>query len=263
MITTESPNLKLIWSTRKPFVGLLGLIVVSVALIFFMIIPQAKTGWERWGELEKSQALEKQLDEKLVQLIAIETSPDLQKQAVVDGALPSRKPFFELLQSMNVVSQQAGVTIDKFEITPGLVATDSAGQTVSLAKNRNGAAALEVEYSVSGTFSQLQDYLQKIEQVTPFTTVVKLDIGSEISNIDQAETFTADVMSETYYFTQPVAATETSVLPRIDAKSEEAITALESYNAVVIPEQTEIMGGQENIFGDTLDIMGTNPDSTR
>jgi len=255
--TVESPNLKLIWSTRKQFVGLLLLLVVSVALVFFLLIPQARTSWDRYGELQKVKKEEAALSEKLNQLIALETSPDLQKEAIVNSALPSRKPFFELLQSMNLVSQQTSVSIGKFEITPGLVATDSAGQTVSLAKNRNGAAALEVKYSVSGTFVQLQDYLQKIEEVTPFTTIVKLDIGNEISNIDEAANFTANVMSETYYFTQALSTTEGAQLPKMSEESQKAIEALETYDAIVIPTQSEIIGGQENIFGDTLDIIGS------
>lgn len=254
----ENPNLKLIWSTRKQFVGLLVLIVASVSLLFFLVVPQARTSWDRWGELQKVKAERQKLSEKLDELIALETSPDLQKQAIVNSALPSRKPFFELLQSMNLVSQQTSVIVDRFEITPGLVATDSAGQTVNIAKNRNGAAALEVKYSVSGSFNQLNDYLQKIEQVTPFTTVVKLDIGSEISNIDLTETFNAEVMSETYYFAQALTTTETAALPKMTEQSQEAIKALESYNAVVIPTQTEIIGGQENIFGNTLNIMGND-----
>lgn len=254
--TAENQNLKLIWSTRKQFVGLLLLLVISAAIVLFLVVPEARTSWTRWGELQSAKAQAKQLTEKLDQLTLLQTSPDLQKQAIVDSALPSRKPFFELLQSLNLVSQQTNVVIGQFEITPGSIATDSAGQTVSVAKIRNGAAALEVKYSVTGSFQELNNYLQKIEEVTPFTTVVKLDIGSEISNIDLTETFSAEVMSETYYFSQSLTTTETAALPKMSAASEEVIRALESYNAVVIPTQTEIIGGQENIFGDTLDIMG-------
>jgi hypothetical protein len=65
-------------------------------------------------------------------------------------------------------------------------------------------------------------------------------------------------MSETYYFAQSLTTTETAALPKMTEQSQEAIKALESYSAVVIPTQTEIIGGQENIFGDTLDIMGNN-----
>lgn len=254
--TLENQNLKLIWSTRKQFVGLLALVVAAMAIIFFLIIPEVRTSWTRWGELQKAQATEAELSKKLDTLLALETSPDLQKQAIVDSALPSRKPFFELLQSMSVVSQQTEVTIGRFEITPGLVATDSAGQTISVAKNRNGAAALEVKYTVTGSFNQLNEYLKHIEEVTPFTTVVKLGIGSEISNVDLSETFSAEVMSETYYFAQTLSTTDGARLPEMSEKSKEAIAALESYRAIVIPTQTEIIGGQENIFGNTLNIFG-------
>jgi len=254
---TENPNLKLIWSTRKQFVGLLGLAVVSFAIISFVMIPEINTVVARWGELQTATDQKEQLSAKLDRLIALETSPDLQKQKIVDRALPSRKPFFELLQSMSLVSQQTSVLIDRFEITPGLVATDSAGQTVSVPTTTNGAAALEVKYAISGSFAQINEYLQKIEAVTPFTTIVKLSIGNEISNIDLTDTFRADVMSETYYFNQPLTTSELAALPKMSALSEEAIRAIESYNAVVIPEQTEIIGGQDNLFGDTLDILGT------
>lgn len=253
----ESPNLKLIWSTRKQFVGLLVLVVATVAIFFFFVIDEARTSWTRWGELQEAKAQQQKMSEKLDLLLSLEASPDLQKKTTINAALPSRKPFFELLQSMNLVSQQTNVIIDRFEITPGLVATDSAGQTTTMAKNRNGAAALEVNYTVSGSFKELNDYLQKIEEVTPFTTVVKLDIGSEISNVDLSETFTAQVMSETYYFIQPITTTEGAALPEMSDESREAIQALESYNAVVVPTQSEIIGGQENIFGETLDIMGS------
>ncbi|MBP7875715.1 hypothetical protein KA012_01840 [Candidatus Woesebacteria bacterium] len=256
--TVENQNFKLIWSTRRQFVGLLILSVAAVALIFFFIIPEISTSWTRWGELQTAKAQEKELSDKLDQLLALETSPDLLKRGIVDSALPSRKPFFELLQSMNLVAQQTGVTIGSFELTPGLVASESAGQPASAGVSRNGATPLEVKYAASGSFAQLNDYLRKIEEVTPFTTIVKLNIGSEISNIDASETFIAGVVSETYYFTQSLTTSETAALPQMNEKSQEAIRALESYNAVVIPTQSEIIGGTENIFGDTLDIMSGN-----
>lgn len=223
-------------------------------MVFFFIFPQFKQAYTNYQSWNKAKAQREQVQKKLDDLTAIEQAPEFQYESLVDTALPDRKPLLELIQSLSVVSRETGVVIDRFELTPGSLASESA---VSKEGSAGRADSLSVEFSIGGTFNQVNDFLRRIEEVTPFSTIVALSIGSEITDIDQAtDLFTADITSETYFFTGSVTSGESDALPRLSAEAEKILLALQQYAPVVVERGTEIMGGNELPFGETLDLFG-------
>lgn len=250
----EGTNFKLLWGTRRSFLAALGLLVLGAVMVFFFIFPQFKQAYTNYQAWNKAKAQREQVQKKLDDLTAIEQAPEFKYESLVNTALPDRKPLLELIQSLSVVSRETGVVIDRFELTPGSLASESATSTQGPA---NRSDFLSVEFSISGTFNQVNDFLRRIEEVTPFSTIVALSIGSEITEIDQAsDLFTADITSETYFFIGSVASGESDALPRLSAEAEQILVALEQYAPVVVERGTEILGGNEQPFGETLDLFG-------
>lgn len=255
----QGTNFKLLWGTRKSFLGALGLLVLGAILIFFFIWPQVMQSWENYQSWQQARAKQTQLQSKLNDLLEIEKAPAFKYESLVNTALPDRKPLLELIQSLSVVSRETGVIINRFELSPGLVASDSAEQTATA----NGAAALSVEFAIAGTFAQVNDFLRRLEEVTPFSTIVNLNIGSEITGADDTnDNFVANITSETYFFAGSVATGQSTSLPRLTNDAEQVLMALEQYAPVVVNTGTEIMGGNEEPFGETIDLFNGESSST-
>ncbi len=253
----QNTNFRLLWGTRKSFLGALGLLLLGAILIFFFIWPQATQAWENYQTWQKAKNKQEQLKKKLDDLLEIEKAPAFKYESLVNAALPDRKPLLELIQSLSVVSRETGVIINRFELSPGLVASDSAG----LAQTVNGAAALSVEYAISGTFDQVNDFLKRLEEVTPFSTIVDLNIGSEITAAEgSGDNFSASITSETYFFVGSVTTGQSTALPRLTDEAELVLQALDQYDPVVVNTGTEIMGGNEEPFGETLDLFNSTED---
>lgn len=247
--STQPTNLRLLWVTRRSFVISLLMIIGVAVLVFSFIIPQFNEALAKYADWQAAVKKEEQLQKKLQELSDKEVSPDFQYESIVNQALPDRKPLMELIQSLDSLSRETGVIIEQFTLEPGLVATQSAQAGASTAKD----GALELEFTVSGTFSQLNDFMSRIEQVTPFTTLSKLGISGEITNFEEDQRFTARLSSQTYYFTKSVSAGVSSALPDLSPKSESILQELQKYAQITVPVQTEVIEGEDKPFGETYD----------
>lgn len=250
----EGTNFKLLWGTRRSFLGALGLLVGSAIMVFFLILPQFNQAWSNYQSWEKAKAQQATLQKKLDDLDAIEQAPEFQYESLVNAALPDRKPLLELIQSMSTVSLETGVQIERFELTPGSLATESSESSGS--ERPAHAEPLSVEYTIAGTFEQVNDFMRRIEEVTPFSTIVSLSIGSEITEDSQgdAQEFSANITSETYFFMGSVSSSESDALPRLTSEAEEVLKALKEYAPVVVERGETIEGGNAEPFGKTIDL---------
>lgn len=244
----QSSNIKLLWGTRKPFLATLGLLVGASVLVFFFVVPQITQAYSYFTQWQEAQATEKSLKEKLQALSDTERAPEFRYETLVNTALPDRKPLLELMQSLAMLSQESNVNIDRFSLTPGLVATQAAESP------SNTAESLDVEYSVSGSFEQLNAFMRRVEEVTPFTTIVSLGINTNNKDAEKTN-FVANIKSETYFFAKSVVTGESTTLPKISSDAESVLQALQQYAPITVPSQSTIIGGEENPFGETLDIL--------
>ena len=248
-------NYRIIIATRLSLLYAIGVFLGCAVLVFALLIPQTQEILDLNSKLQKEEPRTKQLREKLAALENLVTTAEFQQVATVDEALPGKKPLLELLMSLSTVAQQTGATVTQFKLSPGLVASDSAALAAQLqAQSDKGYGQLQTELEITGSFAQIQDFLLQIERISPFSTVVNMEINGEVNSLTQAtdgtKPFTASLKTDTYFFTQAVSVRVESPLPVVGPAQQNVLQALASFVPTELPEQTEVLGGGlEDLFG--------------
>lgn len=241
----DSSAIKIFWATRKLLIVSIILVLGALVLISSVLVPQVQQALKNYNDMQKEQPKLDKLKQKLAALDQIQFSPEYAQIETVEKALPSRKPLLELMVALNNVSQETGTVVKEFQLSPGLVASDS----TQLASNAD-YDQLSLELEVEGTFKQIQDFLLKVEQVSPFTTIVLMEIGNQI-NTNSSEfiadgenaVFSAKLETETYFFTQPIESRIEAPLPVLSQSEQDVLSALAAFNPTELPEQNEVRGG--------------------
>lgn len=252
MTEIDSKTVKIFWATRKSLVVSLLVVLIGFVLVSLVVIPQFQEALDLYGDLEKEKPKLEKLESKLVELQNIEVSPEFAQVETVEKALPSKKPLLELMVGLSSVSQETSTIVTNFELSPGIVATDS---TQVETKGQSDYDQLSLDLTIQGTFIQIQDFLLKVEEVFPFTTIVSMEIGNQLNtnsstfSTSENSTFEAELTTETYFFTQPIEATIGSPLPKIAARELDVLNFLASFKPSDLQDQTEIRGGGlEDLF---------------
>lgn len=256
----DSSVIKILWATRKSLVMAVMLGLGALVLISAVVIPQAQQSYDLYNDLQKEKPKLEKLDQKLAEIESVQVSPEFAQVQVVEEALPSRKPLLELMMSLNNVGQETGAVVTDFELSPGLVATDS---TQLETRQTGNYDELSLDLTIQGTFAQIQDFLLKVEEVAPFTTIVSMEIGNQINtNAQQFEqqitdnpTFEAILTTETYFFTQSINARIDSPLPKIAKRELDVLGYLSSFRPSSLEDQIEVQGGG------LQDLFQINPES--
>lgn len=243
----DSSAVKIIWATRKSLVLAMMLILGGLVLVSAVVIPQFQQTMELYRDMKKEEPKLEKLKQKLASLDQIQFSPEYAQIATVEEALPSKKPLLELMVGLSQVSQDTGAVVSEFQLSPGLVATDSTQLSTTSKANYD---QLQLDLVVEGTFKQIQDFLIGVERVSPFTTIVSMEIGNQINtNTDQFiadgenAIFSAKLKTETYFYTQPIQSRIDSPLPVLSSNELDVLSALTSFKPTDLPEQTDIRGG--------------------
>lgn len=244
----DSSALKIIWSTRRALVLAVALGLGALVLVSAVVIPQVQQSLDLYDDLKKEEPKLLKLEQKLAEIESIQVSPEFSQVSVVEEALPSRKPLLELMMALSNVSQETGALVTDFELSPGLVATDS-----TLVANRSSGNydQLSLNLSIEGTFAEIQDFLLKVEEVAPFTTIVAMEIGNQLNTnaeqfvqqVAEDPTFEAELTTETYFFTQTIQSRIDSPLPKISARELDVLGYLSSFRPSQLEEQQEVRGG--------------------
>lgn len=237
--SAEPINLKVFVATRREF--LLGVlcILVGVLIVVMAAIPQINQARELRQDIRAETKSLEGLENKLSQLKNISFDPDFEERQVVLDALPSRKPLLELLNSLSVLVEDVSVGVGSMALKPGEVATDAA----ALRQRGPGPVdSLEISMGVTGTFDNVQAFLTRIEQISPFTTITELTLSTP-RRVSADAGVSATLTLESYYFTRTVTQTLAAPLPIIGAPEKTVLAALQSFAPDTYVEQTEIRGG--------------------
>lgn len=246
----DQSDLRIFWVTRKSLVFALALAMVGAVLIFSVTIPQIQVTRKLYADLEKEKPVLEKLESKLAQLEAIVTSPEYAQVEIINEALPSKKPLLEYLMGLSQVSQATNVVITNFETSPGLVATDAA-ELEKIQKSSADVEAMKLELELEGDWAEIQAFMLKVEEIAPFTTITKMDIGNSLTSetVDEIETFQASLSTETYFFTKTIQSKVDSPLPVISDQETQVLYLLAQFVPTELPNQTEIRGGGlEDLF---------------
>ncbi len=245
----EDFNARIFLSTRRDFVIAIVLGVVGVGLLLFAIIPQTQGAFSLYQELDGEKPKLQKLLAKLQELQNLAYTPEYAQIGQVNAALPSKKPLLELLTGLNAVSAQTHVSIDSFELSPGLIATNEA----ELASIQSAATAydkLALSLKLTGTFESIQEFMVQLERISPFTSIISLDLSDPKPAPDGTLFQSVELETETYYFTQPIRVTIDAPIPKITAEDQKVLSDLRQFSVTDLPVQTEIRGGGlDDLFG--------------
>ncbi|MFA6814535.1 MAG: type 4a pilus biogenesis protein PilO [Patescibacteria group bacterium] len=246
-IEKEEINYKLIWNTRKELV--LAILSFALAFVIFtmVVLKQISPIKKVFAELASSNQELNKFQTKVDELENIAFDSEFKKMTEIDEVLPSYKPLLELLNNLNSVAVQSETLIKNFSLSPGEIATDST--ILSRTRRQKFYDELVLEFSVSGTLANVQNFMTLIEQVTPISTITNISLSQQINEDSGVET-TANLKLKTFYFTQAIAVTLTEPLPPIE---DEQLIVLEEIKKLIpnkLPTQEEVIRNDRgNLFG--------------
>lgn len=274
-------NYRYLVHTRRYALIAAGLVVFTLGVLFFLIIPQINTALEQYSQLQKQEELISQLELKSQQLLQLPQSQLFSSSTQINSVMPSRKPLLELLSALNEVAGNAGVRYSDLSLSPGKVAsegaalvvpatnarttgTSAAGSAGAASRTSNrpvqaagvssgiaGSEALAVSLKATGTLANINIFLREIERVAPLTTVTKLSLIERTgTRVDPDSAFEADMEIQTYFFTKSVSATLTSPIPQLTIDQQTIMNELATYRYPSVISQDMIRGGGlQDLFG--------------
>lgn len=257
---TQQPlTLRYVMDVRRYLSLAIGLFLVSGLAVFVGALPQAQKTFDLYQTWQKAQQKITQLEAKNRQLNDMLDPSLISQIQTVDQVLPSKKPLLELLTSVNQAGQANQITFVSIELTPGVIATNSA--TPARRGNAKGAGnnSLDISMNVEGTLSQLNQFFTTVEKSSPLTTVTELSLQPQgrqqtVGTTDTLATlserrYRAEVTLAASYFTQSVTANLDAALPTITPAQTALLSQLDDFTIVNVDEQTQILGGGlEDLF---------------
>lgn len=257
-------NLKSLVNNR-PYLLYSGLIsLISLIVLFSGITPQVNNIFDLQRDIKAGDEELKLLSQKKADLENIEARAAYGSLDSVNKVLPSKKPLLELLTALNLVAEQNNVSFANLSLSPGEISSQSAElldgakktssknkKKTSQSKNKEGYDALSVELEVAGLFSDVQKFFIDIEKVAPLTNISSLSLDIKSADIIRAsDQVNAELVLQTYFFTQSVTANLDSPLPDIGRKELEIIDEIKSYLYPAANVQLQIQGGGlQDLFG--------------
>lgn len=257
----EHINSRYLLTTRRFASMAAGIALLSVLLIIFVVVPQAQSAYERFQETQDVNEDIALLEQKLVGLQNLPQSDLLQSGDQINKALPSKKPLIELLVAYSDLARDTQVQFSDISLTPGSIATvaaDTSSGNSNRAPTRRGNEEydeLNLSITVAGTLNDITQFLRRVEEVTPITTVVNVSLSEDNTSQEDDENlgqslFQADLMTTTYFFTQPVSVSLRSTVPRLSTEQQQVIETINSYYSPEVRQQDTIQGGGlEDLFG--------------
>jgi Tfp pilus assembly protein PilO len=136
-----------------------------------------------WKQLQtQSATLATQLAEQKAVGDQIETLERLRRQynrdiepilPLMDAALPRDKKQTEILAQLQNIAQQVGLTIAAVSMPSPIGLPTSVSQTVKAGT----VLALPINFQLAGSYTQLQDFTVKVENLNRFTNITILGIS--------------------------------------------------------------------------------------
>lgn len=248
----QQKNIKYLYNTRR-YLFFTGMVVgLFFLLILFSLIPQINSVRENYSDMIAANKRLAQLQLKANQLEQSENSLIINNVDRVNQVLPSRKPLLELLTGLNSVGSGARVEFTDIQLTPGNISTGSAELAPTRSTNRANYEVLNLTVRVTGGLDNINSFLERIENLAPFSTVTSLSLNERTNDeLDESPIplFDADVTISTYFFTREISSNLSAALPQLSPAQEEVIGQLQNFTFTSVTEQNQIQGGGlENLF---------------
>lgn len=225
-----------------------------ILILIFGIFPSFKKAISINKQIKEIEIENKKLADKVQSFKTYNLTPDYKILKKSDEILYSVKPIMELMSVYRYVSGQEDslVAIEKFDISPGLVSTDSA----SLKENEDEKESKRKKedfilfaLDVFGEKENVSNYFKKLENLSPLMTVSNLQITQRDEELVNGQ---AEIL---LHFYNPQQNLELAApLPKDIMIDKEAIIALMNKIDKLEIDLTQegLVGGKENPFESPL-----------
>jgi hypothetical protein len=223
------------------------LFFVSIVLILALgVYPSVKKSLDMNKQIKEVVLENEKLSKKVKELNSYNNSEDYEVLEKSDEILYSVKPIMELMSVYPYISGQddSFVGVEKFDISPGLVSTDSA----SLENKKSKEDFVLFSLDVYGKKENVTNYFKKIEKLSPLMTVSSLQITNRNEELVNGQ---ADILLH-FYDPQENLELATS-LPKIDFDQEAILDLMKNIEKLDIDlNQDNFVGGKEDPFQSPL-----------
>ncbi len=245
-------NLKFYFNTRRELFYAIDLVILSLALLLFLIMPQAQLLFTQMHQLESENRTLTTLRKRAINLDNLKTSVTMKNLKVLDRVLPSKKPLLELLTQLNNLSKVNQIKIDVLQVSPGVISSISIDKTKLPKQSRatKDYDSLTLKMTVSGSFDRVQRFISLLEKISPFTTVKSFSLNKKSSlEMAQSDQVSARLTTKTYFFLSNERQIAKGAVIKPTAKDEALLNQLENFRVLNRPIDVSHTGGLEDLFG--------------
>lgn len=218
----ESLTLSALLAKLRQYLVPIVVAVVIGASFVLVGIPSVQSSLRLRKEVQAAQAELDLIEDKVASLEGVRESDMRAKLDIVEVALPSEKPVFSAISSVQIQAEQAGVTVTGFDFSPGSLATGSAQSQANSVTQVEEAlpgqlAEMPMKIDIEGSYEVVTNYLDLLQRTTPLLAVTGLDLS--LSSQEEA-LFSIGVEMVAYYSLPPEEITApTEPLPPLDVAS--------------------------------------------
>ena len=173
--------------TKNFLIFSLFFFVLLIAFIFKMIVPTAQSIFTNYDAIAANQKNLETYRSKLDKLLSTSKDEDYKKKDILDAVLYDTNPFRQVHYNVDNLLAEHNLQRDRFEFSPGMVATPSA-EFVTLTKAsaaaRNAAASDIKGYTiylvVKGSYQNLLNFMKDIENYAPYCAITYSEIKNTL-----------------------------------------------------------------------------------
>lgn len=215
------------------------IVVLGLPLVIIPKIEQISSVHRDLNGLEQDL---KKAEKKISQLKAVDEAQISGLSASFKQALPTQKPYYEVLLLLQQLGAKTGVVLGDFELNPGSLASESA--KTDKVKTKDGYVTLDTELRLTGSTDQISAFVVGLHESLPLLKVQSISIGKSSSE-DQTDLRTVSLALQVLYKTDPQAGSVQAVgveplVPLSGTVSEVSQSLSQYYNpeleAQLVPE---------------------------
>ncbi|MBL7158919.1 type 4a pilus biogenesis protein PilO [Candidatus Microgenomates bacterium] len=185
----KSKSLKLDLTRLKEIFIPLLVLLVTVFLTAKFLYPKIIQITEFHQQLKKNEVQVESLEKKANLLENQKNDNLLGSFEKLQQILPNEKDVAGLLVSFEFLKKDSDVVFGKFDLKPGLLATESAQKT-------SQQQEFEFQITLSGAYENLVSFLKRVENAAPITSIEKAQITFQSGKEDVR----ANLQLRAYYF---------------------------------------------------------------
>lgn len=239
-----------------------------LAIAIFGIVPEFGRITDLRAQLRQDKNNLATIEQKLIRIEDLVNDPEFAQAETLNRLLSSTNPFLEILYAINELGKENNIVFTNYEYSPGLIATPSARLRVeesgtaalatadttfnesefSTATLRQQAQGFSISIEADGTYANIANFLQQIENVAPLSSVTYVEINNSLLGYASAK---LEIMA--HYFNPNIIAQLDEPLPTLNNEERELINNLDQFRILNISDldQEDIIGGKVDLFGNT------------